>query len=77
MLNLDHPDLPFAIKDQTLIRRNGTKEPAPPDLTLLYLCYLKLAEIAENTKPAKLEFTSGFMQDAVASEVKPSTKKGN
>lgn len=68
MLNLDHPDLPFAIKDQTLIRRNGTKEPAPPDLTLLYLCYLKLAEIAENTKPAKLEFTSGLTNEVKTSK---------
>lgn len=51
---IQHPDIPFEIKDLVLIK-NGSKEPASPEVVLLGLCYLKLVEIAENTKPQKLE----------------------
>lgn len=54
-MKIEHPDLPFSLSGATLIRENGSKEAASPETQLLALCYLKLAEIAENTKPHKLE----------------------
>lgn len=54
-MKIEHPDLPFAISGNSLIRENGAKESASPEVQLLGLCYLKLVEIAENTKPHKLE----------------------
>lgn len=55
MSKIEHPDIPFTISGASLIYENGAKEAASPEVRLLALCYLKLVEIAENTKPHKLE----------------------